>query len=70
VVVCAVEFVVGWLLWRCHSAGTWLGLALLPLELAFWIGFALPFGPPLGILRTVLSLPGLRRRATSGEAGT
>jgi hypothetical protein len=70
VVVCAVEFVVGWLLWRCRTAGTWLGLALLPLELAFWIGFALPFGPPLGILRTVLSLPGLRRRATSGEAGT
>ena len=27
---------------------------LLPLEFAFWIRFALPFGPPLGIARTIL----------------
>jgi hypothetical protein len=25
-----------------------------PFELAYWIGFALPIGPPLGIARTVL----------------
>jgi len=30
--------------------------ALLPFEFAFWIGFALPFGPPLGIARTILVL--------------
>ena len=30
-------------------------LALLPVEAVFWIGFALPFGPPLGIARVVLA---------------
>jgi hypothetical protein len=29
---------------------------LLPFESAFWIGFALPFGPPLAIARTILLL--------------
>ena len=33
-----------------------LSYLLLPFELFFWIGFALPFGPPLGIARTVLVL--------------
>jgi hypothetical protein len=28
----------------------------LPTSVAFWIGFALPFGPPLGIARTMLLL--------------
>jgi hypothetical protein len=27
---------------------------IMPLEFTFWIGFALPLGPPLGIARTVL----------------
>ena len=30
-------------------------LALLPVEAVFWVGFALPFGPPLGIARVVLA---------------
>jgi hypothetical protein len=29
---------------------------VLPVEFAFWIGLALPFGPPLGIARTALLL--------------
>ncbi len=29
---------------------------LLPVELVFWIGFALPFRPSVGIARTVLLL--------------
>lgn len=29
---------------------------LLPIECVFWVGFALPFGPPVGIARTVLLL--------------
>jgi hypothetical protein len=54
VVVCAAEVVVGVLLWRDAAAAPWLALALLPVELVFWIGFALPFGPPLGLARTAL----------------
>ena len=52
--VCAAEVVVGVLLWRDATAAPWLALALLPVELVFWIGFALPFGPLLGLARTAL----------------
>ena len=51
--VCAAEVVLAALLWRGRPAGSALGLALLPFEFAFWIGFALPFGPPLGVVRTI-----------------
>jgi hypothetical protein len=52
--VCGLEVVTGWLLWRGRRAGAVLAVALLPFELAFWIGFALPFGPPLGLARAIL----------------
>ncbi|NGZ99550.1 hypothetical protein G5V59_01760 [Nocardioides sp. W3-2-3] len=42
------------LLWREAMIAPWLALDLLPVELAFWIGFALPFGPRLGLARTAL----------------
>ena len=54
--VCIAELVTGSLLWTGASgavAATWV---LLPFELAFWIGFALPVGPVLAIVRTVLVL--------------
>lgn len=54
VAVCAAEVVVGVLLWRDTATAPWLALALLPVELVFWIGFALPFGPLLGLARTAL----------------
>ncbi len=54
VVLCALEVVVGVLLIADVSHATGLSYALLPLELVFWIGFALPFGPVLGVARTVL----------------
>ncbi|WP_299929616.1 hypothetical protein [uncultured Nocardioides sp.] len=54
VAVCAAEVAVGVLLWRDTAAAPWLALALLPVELVFWIGFALPFGPLLGLARTAL----------------
>ena len=54
VAVCAAEVVVGVLLWRDATVAPWLALALLPVELVFWIGFALPFGPLLGLARTAL----------------
>ena len=52
--ICAAESVVGWLLWRHRRAGGVLALVLLPLELVFWIGFALPAGPLLGLARTAV----------------
>ena len=54
VLVCAAEVAVGVLLWRDAGSGLWLALALLPVELVFWVGFALPFGPVLGLARTAL----------------
>ena len=55
-VVCGLEVVTGWLLWRGLRAGAVLAVALLPFEVAFWIGFALPLGPPLGLARAILML--------------
>ena len=56
VVVCAAEVVVGVLLVAGVPAAPVLAYVLLPVETVFWIGFALPFGPVLGIARTVLLL--------------
>lgn len=55
-VVCVAEVLVGVAIWADAPGATVLTLVLLPFELFFWIGFALPFGPPLGIARTVLLL--------------
>lgn len=52
--VCAAEVGLGVALWRGH--GRTASLALLPFELAYWIGYALPFGPLLGAGRTALVL--------------
>ncbi len=57
--VCAAEVVVGVLLWRDASIAPWLALGLLPVELVFWIGFALPFGPLLGLARTAFAVAAL-----------
>jgi hypothetical protein len=54
VAVCAAEVVIGVLLWSDSTAGLWLALALLPVELVFWVGFALPIPPLLGLARTAL----------------
>ena len=43
----AVEAFAGWLLWTGSRAGGFLTLLLLPPEVVFWMGFALPF-PPIG----------------------
>ena len=44
------------MIWSDAPGAALLSLVLLPFELTFWIGFALPAGPPLGIARTVLVL--------------
>ena len=54
VAVCIAEVVVAALLWRDAMTALWLALAIMLFELVFWIGFALPFGPLLGLVRTAL----------------
>lgn len=56
VVVCAAEVVVGVLLIAGYGAAPALSYLLLPLELVFWAGFALPFGPVLGVARVAVLL--------------
>ena len=60
--VCAAEVGMAVLLWRGRRAGSVLALVLLPFEFAFWIGFALPFGPLLGAARTVLVVVAITQR--------
>ncbi len=69
-IVCAAELVVGVLLWKRRRAGHWLSLALLPLEAAYWLGFALPFGPLLGAARTVAVVAVFRRHSAASSAST
>jgi hypothetical protein len=64
-VVCVAELVMGWLLWRGRRSGTVLAFALLPFELAFWVGFALPFGFVFGAARSVLVIVALLGRRRS-----
>jgi len=54
--VCLAEVAVGAMLLRDVPNAATLSYLLLPFELAFWIGFALPFGLLLGIARTALLL--------------
>jgi hypothetical protein len=43
-----------WLVWRGSRAGAVLSLMLLPVEAAFWNGFALPIPWLIGVARVVL----------------
>jgi hypothetical protein len=56
VLVCLAEVAVGVMLLLDVPQAATASYVLLPFEFAFWIGFALPFGPPLGIARTILLL--------------
>jgi hypothetical protein len=59
--VCAAECFAGRLVWRGRRSGAVLGLALLPVEVVFWIGFALPI-PPVFAAARIGSV--LRNRST------
>jgi hypothetical protein len=59
-VVCAAEVVVGGLLLAGWRPALWLSFALLPFELAYWYGFALPFGFVFGVLRVAFAVFALR----------
>jgi len=45
--VSAIEAFAGVLLWQGEPLGAFIALALLPIEVVFWAGFAVPL-PPLG----------------------
>lgn len=55
-VVCVLQCLAGQLVWNADKGGALLSLAIIPLEMFFYIGFALPFGPPLVAIRTILIL--------------
>lgn len=55
-VICTAEVAVGALLWGGDPHAPIASFVLLPFELFFWIGFALPFGPLLGLARTAVLL--------------
>ena len=52
--VCTLECLCGWGLWRGEKGCGLLSLAIIPAEMLFFIGFALPFGPLFIGIRTVL----------------
>jgi hypothetical protein len=54
VVVCLAEVALGVMILADAPGTKVFGIALLPFEFVYWVGFALPFGPPLGIARSVL----------------
>lgn len=53
VVVCAFKFLAAYWLWNAKMDGAVLGLILTGLSAIFWYGFALPFGPVVGLLEIV-----------------
>jgi hypothetical protein len=53
-----LECFAGWLLWQGERIGAVMAIALLPVEIVCWIGFALPI-PPIGaVVRVVLLAAG------------
>jgi hypothetical protein len=52
VVVCALEVAFGARMWGGSRSSLRLSFVLLPVEFAYWLGFALPFGVVLGLART------------------
>jgi hypothetical protein len=52
--LCALEAYAGWLVWSGERLGALITLALLPVEVVFWAGFAVPFPPLIAIARLVL----------------
>lgn len=54
VVVSALKILAAYWLWNARLDGAVFGLILLGLSAIFWYGFALPFGPVVGVAEIVL----------------
>ena len=52
--VCILECVCGSGLWNSEKGSAVLSFVIIPIELFFFIGFALPFRPPLILIRAIL----------------
>lgn len=61
VVVCVAEVAIGLCLVGGWTPALWIQFALLPFELAYWWGFALPFGFLFGMARVGTAMLALRR---------
>ena len=59
--VCAAELRVGSMLWAGKPGARRVLVGLLPLELAYWVGSALPLGPVLGVLPTAAVVNSARK---------
>jgi len=56
--VCALECIAGWGLWSGDKGAAILSFAIIPVEMVFFIGFALPFGHLFLFVRFLLLLIG------------
>lgn len=52
--VCVLECIAGWGVWSGDKGSAVLSMAIIPVEMLFYIGFALPFGPPVLLIRVIL----------------
>jgi hypothetical protein len=52
------ELFAGMLVWHGEQVGALITLALLPIELAFWAGFAVPIPPLTAVVRVAVFLAG------------
>ena len=61
--VCALDVLAGLALWRDDRDAAILVLALLPVEAAYWVAFALPIPPVIAVVRVALLAFGWRALA-------
>lgn len=54
IIVSSFKLLAAYWLWNSRMDGVVLELILLALSAIFWYGFALPFGPPIGLAQIVL----------------
>ena len=67
--VCTAEIVLAVLVVRRSPSATRASTLLLPFELTYWVGFALPFGFVFGLARVLLLLPTHRSRHRPRASG-
>ena len=54
IIVSALKLLAAYWVWNSRMDGAILEFVLLGLSTIFWYGFALPFGPPIGVIQIVL----------------